>query len=244
MTPPDWFLELLGGLMVACLLFLLARLPGRRKRRPRHSKLRFTPEQQARRAEMEKRSQAHAREVMRPGLLSVVFNRDSVAMGDDATDHQRLLTFEQDLPLSDVLGPGISQVLASISTGQATWLIQLHEPLSPPSAPNPGRVRVSDVAVVAQQWSAPRLLVPDVPLSHLCTATLYAVYLAQQDPAEVYEGLKDRGESTALRPHFGQRATGRQIEALRSLPNPRVQETYTTYQSNPEEIPPERRVMF
>ena len=181
---------------------------------------------------------------MQPGLLKAFFDRDSVAMRDDAERHQCLLVFTQDAPLSVVLGAPIHQVLASISGGQATWVIQLHQLLAAPTPPDAGRVRVTDLAVVAEQWSAPRLLVPDVPVSQVGTGTLYAVYLAQQDPDEVYTALSRREEGDArLQPHVPRQSTDRQFGTLRSLPNPRVQKTYTRYPTNPEEIPAERRVM-
>ncbi|MFC4453482.1 hypothetical protein [Deinococcus sonorensis] len=182
---------------------------------------------------------------MQPGLLNAFFDRDSVAMGDDAEGHQCLLVFTRDAPLSVFLGAPIHQVLASISGGHATWVIQLHELLVAPSPPDAGRVRVTDVAVVAEQRTAPRLLVPDAPVSQVGTGTLFAVYLAQQDPDEVYTALSRRGDGDAqLQPHLPKRASDRQFGALRAFPNPRVQKTYTQYPNNPEEIPAEQRVML
>ena len=246
MTPPDWFLQLLGAGSLALLIFLLYSMRPRRKPQPaRRRKVRSTPEQQERRDEMEARRLAHERDVMRPGLLHAAFTRDSVSMGDDSRMQWRLLTFEEDLPMSSVLGPPIYKVLASIQGGRATWVIQLHEPLAAPIKPNAGRVRVTDVAVVAQQWPTPRLLVPDFPVSRVGRGTLFALYLAQLNPDQVYDALKDRPEEKIeVQPHFSERRSERQLEALRHLPNPRVQETYTRYTHNSSEVPARQRVMM
>ena len=246
MTPPDWFLQLLGAGSLALLIFLLYSLRFRRKPQPaRRREVRSTPEQQERRNQMEARRLAHERAVMRPGLLHAAFTRDSVSMGDDSRMQWRLLTFEEDLPMSSVLGPPIHKVLASIQGGRATWVIQLHEPLMAPVKPNAGRVRVTDVAVIAQQWPTPRLLVPDFPVSRVGSGMLFALYLAQQDPEQAYDALKDRQEEkTEVQPHFSERRSERQLEALRHLPNPRVQETYTRYTYNFSEVPAHQRVMM
>lgn len=247
MTPPDWLLSLIGAGAVALLIFLLSSLLPRRSPQPaRRRRIRSTPDQQARLDELEARRLGHERDVMRPGLLHLPFSRDSVSMGDDSSmqGHWRLLTFEEDLPMSTLLGPPIHRVLASIQGGQATWVLQLHEPLAAPAKPNAGRMRVTDVAVVAQQWFAPRLLVPDFPVSQAGGATLFALYLAQLDPEQVYDTLKGRqGEKTEVQPHFSQGRPERQVAALSQLPNPRVQETYTRYPVGAE-VPAEQRVMM
>ncbi|MFC4640484.1 hypothetical protein [Deinococcus hohokamensis] len=245
MTPPDWFLSLLGAGAVALLIVLL--LPLRPRRKPTRRRRRLTPEQQAGHDEMEARRLAHERDVMRPGLLHAAFSRDSVSMGDDSSmeGHWRLLTFEENLPMSAVLGPPIHKMLASIQGGQATWVIQLHEPLQAPAPPLAGRVRVTDVAVVAQQWPVPRLLVPDFPVSQVGAGLLFALYLAQQDPDEVYKELKDRREEVAaVQPHPSRQRSDNLLNALRHRPNPRVQETYTRYTYSISEIPAEKRVML
>ena len=247
MTPPDWLLSLIGAGAVALLLLLLSSLRPRRTPHPaRRRRSRSTPEHQDRRDEMKARELAHERDVMRPGLLHLPFSRDSVSMGDDSSmqGHWRLLTFEEDLPMSTLLGPPIHRVLASIQGGQATWVLQLHEPLAAPVKPNAGRMRVTDVAVVAQQWPAPRLLVPDFPVSRAGGGTLFALYLAQLDPEHVYDTLQGRQEErTEVQPHFSERRSERQLAALSQLPNPRVQETYTRYPVGPE-VPAEQRVMM
>ncbi|SMB78135.1 hypothetical protein [Deinococcus hopiensis] len=222
MTPPDWFLQLLGGAAILALLMMLR--PFVRIRRPvvrRHPAPPLLP----RTDEMEQRWRTHVQRVMRPGALHVAFNRQSVSMGDDAVEHWRLLIFDGDLPLSTLLERPIHNVLASIQGGQATWLLQVYESLEEPvhqgdtTPARPGRVRVTDVAVVAQQWSAPHLLCPDFPISRIATGTLYARYLAQQDPGEV-------------------------IAAYRPESSPREEVSYTSYTYTPGAVPPEKRTMI
>ena len=246
MTPPDWLLSLLGAGAVALLVIVLRPLLPRRTATRRPGPRRHTPDQQVRHDEREARRLTHERDVMRPGLLHLPFSRNSVSMGDDSSmqGHWSLLTFEEDLPMSTLLGPPIHRVLASIQGGQATWVLQLHEPLAAPVKPNAGRMRVTDVAVVAQQWPTPRLLVPDFPVSQAGSSTLFALYLAQLDPQRVYDTLKDRQEEkTEVQPHLSQGRSERQLEALSHLPNPRVQETYTRYPLDTE-VPAEQRVMM
>ena len=224
MTPPDWFLQLLGGAAILALLVMLR--PFVRIRRPVvKERPPPAPTQATHTDELEQRWQTHVQSVMRPGALHVAFNRQSVSMGDDAAEHWRLLIFDEDLPLSTLLERPIHRVLTSIQGGQATWLLQVYEALEEPvpksqTAPaRPGRVRVTDVAVVAQQWTAPHLLCPDFSVSRIGTGTLYARYLAQRDPGEV-------------------------VAAYRSELNPREEVSYTSYTYVPEVVPPEKRVMI
>ncbi|NTY00082.1 hypothetical protein [Deinococcus sp. JMULE3] len=191
MTPPDSALQVIGGAVVLLLLWLLRPLVRAGLARARLStRARRTPPLPPRdpQDEWRQREEAHRRDVLRPGLLHVAFDRDSVSMGDDSEAHWRLLMFEENLPLSAVLGRPIFRVLASVPGGQATWLIELREDLRAPQRSaagepdRPGLVRVTPLAVVAQQWSAPRLLHADVPISRLMGATLYARSLGRQDP--------------------------------------------------------------
>ena len=77
--------------------------------------------------------------------LALVIWRDSVAAGDDAdAPHEWLLPTESDASVGDVVTRIASaHYLASITGGEATWIIQGDRPL----------------AVVAQQWTEPRYLV-------------------------------------------------------------------------------------
>ncbi|MFC4455173.1 hypothetical protein [Deinococcus sonorensis] len=190
MTPPDWFLHLLGGAGIIVLIAMLVPVIQGFRTRPRNRRT-AEPVPVRQTDEMDARWQTHVQSVMRPGTVHVAFDRQSVSMGDDAEEHWRLLVFDQDVPLSALLEERIHRVLASIQGGQATWLFQVHHPIEAPIHHGQDvpawsdRVRVTDVAVVAQQWSTPQLLCPDFPVSWIGEGTLYARYLAQRDPDEV-----------------------------------------------------------
>ena len=131
MTLPDSALQVIGGAAVLLLLWLLrplvraglarARLSWTRARRT------LPPPPRDPQDEWRQREASHCRDVLRPGLLHVAFDRESVSLGDDSEEHWRLLMFEENLPLSAVLGRPIFRVLASVPGGQATWLIELRE---------------------------------------------------------------------------------------------------------------------
>lgn len=223
MTPPDWFLQLLGGAAIIVLIVLVVPI-GQGLRTSRRNRPTSEPPPVPPVDEAEARWQTHVQSVMRPGALQVAFDRESVSMGDDTHDHWRLLVFEQDIPLSALLEQRIHSVLASIHGGQATWLFQIHEPLEAPihhgqSVPAwSDLVRVTDVAVVAQQWTRPHLFGPDFPVSRIGQGLLYARYLAQRDPDEVVAAY--RVESSV-----------REMVRDRSS------------HFSPRSVPPERRVM-
>jgi hypothetical protein len=68
--------------------------------------------------------------------------------------------------------------LPGISGGQATWVAELRGAAAP-----------TRVAVCAQQWSSPRLLVPNgaaAPLFRNADVSLHFCYLCQQDPDAVF----------------------------------------------------------
>jgi hypothetical protein len=106
--------------------------------------------------------------------------RDSVAAGDDAdAPHEWLLPLAPDATVADLLRSIASaRYLASIRTGQATWIIEGARPL----------------AVVAQQWMAPRFLVdPATPIRDVVKLTppphVEARYWLQVSPERVFEAL-------------------------------------------------------
>lgn len=223
MTPPDWFLQLLGGAAILVLIVLLV-LVGRGLRMAQKNQHPAEPPPAPRTDEAQARWQTHVQRVMRPGTLQVAFDRESVSMGDDTQDHWRLLIFEQDMPLSALLERRIHSVLASIHGDRATWLFQVHQPLEAPihhgqSVPAwADRVRVTDVAVVAQQWMRPHLFGPDFPVSQIGRGLLYARYLAQRDPDEV-------------------------VAAYSAEPRVREAVGDRSARFSPRSVPPERRVM-
>ena len=111
---------------------------------------------------------------------TLVVWRDSVAAGDDAdAPHEWLLPTTGEATVADVVGRIMSErYLAGISTGEATWIIEGARP----------------IAVVAQQWTAPRFLVD--PGSHIRDVVkpdgrphLEARYWLQVSPDRVFEAL-------------------------------------------------------
>ncbi|WP_394821784.1 hypothetical protein [Pendulispora albinea] len=102
--------------------------------------------------------------------MQIEITRDSVAMGDDAdAPHREVLEVSDGATLADAVAEVLRRpYLARIRGGKATWLI----------------VRAPAVlAVVAEQWSAPRWLDdPQAP----APSSLHFRYLAQRDPDQVY----------------------------------------------------------
>ena len=80
--------------------------------------------------------------------MAIVIRRDSVAMGDDAdAPHEWVVPGQPDVPLAAVVEPIVhARYLASVAGGRATWIVEGERPL----------------AVLAQQWDAPRRLVMEL----------------------------------------------------------------------------------
>ena len=113
--------------------------------------------------------------------LELVIWRDSVAAGDDAdAPHEWLLPTESDASVADVVTRIASAgYLASISGGEATWIIQGDRPL----------------AVVAQQWTEPRFIVdPALPIREVLNPSarphVQARYWCQVSPDRVLDCLR------------------------------------------------------
>jgi hypothetical protein len=114
--------------------------------------------------------------------MSLYVTRESVCAGDDG-DAPHARTFE--LPHAPTLEQALQIVIAarylpSIAGGQATWSVASGVP----------------VAVLAQQWTAPRLLfLTGKDLQSLDSRDgalrLHFNYHAQRDPELVYEVLRD-----------------------------------------------------
>jgi hypothetical protein len=114
--------------------------------------------------------------------MKVHLTRDSVAMGDDVdAPHEDT----RDLPSGTSVHGAITSVvesgyLARIAGSSATWILTSAD---------------TSIAVVAQQWSEPRLLTPgDAALASLAAddgvVRWHFRYLAQRDPVAAYEELK------------------------------------------------------
>jgi hypothetical protein len=112
--------------------------------------------------------------------MSVVIWRDSVAAGDDAdAPHEWAVPVPSDAPVTAVVDEILrARYLASIAGGRATWIVEGERP----------------VAVLAQQWDAPRWLVtPDMSVDAVRRRTgrpdLQVRYWCQVDPERVYACL-------------------------------------------------------
>jgi hypothetical protein len=122
-----------------------------------------------------------------PTRIGVTFERRSVAMGDDSWA-PHTWTFEIDTltMLGELARIAIDgHYLASISGGQASWVLQTARGGRP-------------LAVVAQQWQVPRWLadpadyvirIRDVYAADRAEARLYFEYRVQADPGALFEKL-------------------------------------------------------
>ena len=113
--------------------------------------------------------------------MKLYLTRDSVHAGDDGdAPHERTLDVPDRSPLDRVLGAVLAaRYLPSISGGRATWSVASNIPL----------------AVVAEQWPAPRLLfLTESQVRgldwHGDTLRLQFNYHAQADPELVLDVLR------------------------------------------------------
>lgn len=112
---------------------------------------------------------------------ALVVWRDSVAAGDDAdAPHEWRLAISAEATVADVVnGIASAGYLASISTGEATWIIEGARP----------------IAVVAQQWTEPRFLVDSAtPVHELVKPSgqphIEVRYWIQVSPDCVFDALR------------------------------------------------------
>jgi hypothetical protein len=112
-------------------------------------------------------------------MKTIVLRRESVSMGDDAFDHTLEIEIEDGWTISQVLESIIGKnYLPKIQGGHATWSVAYDKPL----------------AVLAQQWDKPRLIVNAYYLDyskHFKIDTLHFNYHAQIDPDIVYRVLQE-----------------------------------------------------
>ncbi len=101
-------------------------------------------------------------------LLTVTVDRDSVAAGDDTVSHAVTIAVASGLPVTRLLAEALRACpLAGIQGGKATWIVDV------------GAAGAGSIGVVAEQWDAPRLLVPD-------TVTVATVFAAPAPEATVF----------------------------------------------------------
>ena len=112
--------------------------------------------------------------------LNVTMERDSVCAGDDVhAPHPKTISTPPDCTLAQILDTIHNErYLPRISGDCATWIVESQRPL----------------AVMAQQWSAPRFLIaPETRLVDCAElerpCTLFFRYWCQIDPAVVFDCL-------------------------------------------------------
>lgn len=117
--------------------------------------------------------------------LIVAVDRDSVAAGDDCESHAAATTVSVTDSVAALLDAAERACpLAGIIGGRATWIVDVGSGDA-----------VAAVAVVAEEWQEPRLLVPPTTtVADLFAARAPAVffrYWCQADPVAVFEALRD-----------------------------------------------------
>jgi hypothetical protein len=118
--------------------------------------------------------------------LKVTVDRDSVCAGDDCEAHNAAFETSADTTLAEFVQQAARACpLASIAGGQATWLVDTE---------GDGK---GCIGVVAQQWSAPRFLLPEstTVAQHFGTRppSVYFRYWCQVSPDAVFDALRSNG---------------------------------------------------
>ena len=109
-------------------------------------------------------------------------DRDSVCAGDDCESHERSFAAPLGALMPELIQRATSACpLARIAGGQATWIVEA------------GGYDRTPIAVMAQQWAAPRWLVSSSSrverLFANRQARLFFKYWCQADPDAVFEAL-------------------------------------------------------
>ncbi|MFC7306663.1 hypothetical protein ACFQVC_20840 [Streptomyces monticola] len=106
-------------------------------------------------------------------MTTVVLTRDSVAAGDDATaPHEELRSYPGESTLSAVLASVLAgYYLPTVAGGRSTWVL---------------RSGSSALAVVSQEWPAPRYAASEGHRLEGDRVRLHFSYEGQRDPEEVW----------------------------------------------------------
>lgn len=116
-------------------------------------------------------------------LLIITAGRDSVCAGDDCLPHMRAFSIAVSCNTLEVLVAAWRACpLALIAGGEATWLIDIVG-------------QQGSIGVMAQQWSAPRLIVPpETSAQDLFKGSekpsVHFRYWGQSNPDEVFEAVR------------------------------------------------------
>jgi len=107
--------------------------------------------------------------------MRIQVSRDSVAAGDDIESHDVYFDVDEEQNLAEFIQRmvGVSY-LASIGGGLATWVVRAGRGGAP-------------LAIVAQQWAEPVLLLDQSTVVKAIGDELHFSYLAQRDPQKVLE---------------------------------------------------------
>ncbi|WP_266168752.1 hypothetical protein [Dyella subtropica] len=114
--------------------------------------------------------------------LLIYADRDSVCAGDDGEAHERPFAAPMSASVHQLIELAQSACcLATIAGGHATWIVEA------------GGHGGKPIAVVAQQWQKPRLLVAESEtvgrLFAIHKAAVFFKYWCQADPECVFEAL-------------------------------------------------------
>jgi hypothetical protein len=117
-----------------------------------------------------------------PTLLFTA-DRDSVCAGDDCESHERSFAVSRSALIQELIKMATSACPpADISGGKATWVVLAG-----------GRRGGKPIAVLAQQWTQPRLLVLDTTTVESIfdsqDAKLFFKYWGQADPDGIFNDL-------------------------------------------------------
>jgi len=122
--------------------------------------------------------------------MEIKFDRDSVCMGDDIESHAVSFDINEEMSIEEFIDflYKKSNVIAKISGGKATWVLQLKS-----------EGFYIDIAVFAQQMNYVKYLsrfqnkltrIGEVTKFRNSTQ-FFAKYLGQKDPNEVYKNLQE-----------------------------------------------------
>lgn len=115
--------------------------------------------------------------------LTITADRDSVCAGDDCISHQASFSIAASCNALEVLAAAWRVCpLAGIAGAQATWLIDVIG-------------RQGPIGVMAQQWDAPKLLIPPNATAQdlfngTTTPSLYFRYWCQSNPDALFEAIR------------------------------------------------------
>ena len=128
---------------------------------------------------------------------NIILDRDSVCMADDVYSHEKIIEIEENITLRDFIiyflklpvektytATGyidkMVEVFPKIAGGCATWILSIRKEYKV----------IKSLAVVAQQWKEPKLLVDNLQIGELITKyqsnEFHMKYLCQVDPEETF----------------------------------------------------------